>query len=83
MIYVFPKFIFIAAQIKYMLLKISSLSFLDNVELSNSEADLGPESWMGITSVHIILVHGVWLSQYSMTLAADVCARLSIWAERY
>lgn len=78
MIYVFPKFIFIAAQIKYVLLKISSLSFLDDIELSNSEADLGPESWMCVTYVHIILVHGVWFSRYSTTLAADVCARLSV-----
>lgn len=83
MIYVFPKFIFIAAQIKYVLLKISSLSFLDNIELSNSEADPGPGSWMGITYVHIILVRGVWVSLYSMTLAADVCAHLSVWAEQY
>lgn len=41
MIYVSLKFIFIAAQIKYVLLKISSISFLTDIELSNSEAALG------------------------------------------
>lgn len=46
MIYVFLKFIFIAAQIKYVLLKISSLSFLNNIELSNSEVGLGFKNWI-------------------------------------
>lgn len=83
MIYVFLKFTFIAAQIKYVWLKISFLSFLNNIELSNSEVDLGFNNWMCVTYTHITLVHRIWYSQYPATLAADVCACLSVWVKQY
>jgi hypothetical protein len=82
MICVFLKFIFNAAQIKYVLLKISSISFLTNIELSNSEVGLGFKHRLCVYA-HITLVCCLWFSQSHNTVAVDECALVSVWVEQY